>query len=155
MLKFVIPAVAVLGLTAFAVQSYAPGAAQVRTPSMAWHISQEGTMAKLAYGIENSDLLALMITCAPGDRSALIYGDMQPAAARLTQASLGATRPDPLSGGDADETRISLRDPVLLGLAKRGSIRVSGDAGEVTLGASRKEQRAIGGFLAYCADGQV
>jgi len=155
MLKFVIPAVAVLGLTAVAAQSYAPEVAQVRTPSMAWHISHEGTMAKLAYGVENSDLLALMITCVPGDRSAVIYGDVQPSAARLTQVSFGATRPDPLSGGDADETRISLRDPALRGLAERGQIRVSGDAGEVTLKASREEQRAIGEFLAYCTGGQV
>ncbi|NBB53131.1 hypothetical protein GVN24_33150 [Rhizobium sp. CRIBSB] len=155
MLRFILPAVAALGLTAVAAQSYAPDPTQPQTRPMAWHISHEGDSAKLAYGIESSDLLALMVTCVPGDTTAVVYGDLQPAAAPLVRTSKGATRPDPLSGGDADEARISLGDPVLRGLATHGRMQVTGDAGMTTLRASAQEQRAIGEFFAYCAGGRV
>jgi hypothetical protein len=155
MLKFVIPAIAALGLTAVAAQSYAPDMVQADTSPMAWYLSHEGAMAKLAYGVENSDQLALMVTCEPGQTAAVVYGDVQPTGARLTQASYGPVEPDPMSAGDAYETRISLRDPALTGLAEHGRMRVSGDGGEFTLAATDQEQRAIGEFLAYCARGRV
>ena len=156
MLKFVIPAVAVLGLTAFAAQSYSrdvePVAAQ---PAMGWHLSHEPGMAKLAYGIENSDQLALMLTCEGGRSTATVYGDVQPKAGRLTQASMGPAEMDPLSGGDAFETRISLRDPAMQGLARRGKLEVRGEAGDFMLEASDAERRLIGEFFAYCATAKV
>lgn len=156
MLKFVIPAVAALGLTAFAAQSYSPDAEAVAaTPAMGWHLSHEPGMAKLAYGVENSDQLALMLTCEAGRSTATVYGEVQPKAARLAQASVGPTEPDPLSGGDAFELRVSLRDPAMQALARRGKLEVQGDAGDFTLEASADERRLIGEFFAYCATARV
>jgi hypothetical protein len=99
MFKILVPAVAALGLVAFAAKTQdwshedaEPAAAMTAAsamPVMGWHLSYEGSMAKLAYGVENSDQLAMMVTCAPGDRSAVIYGDVLPASPRLAQASMG------------------------------------------------------------------
>lgn len=156
MFKFIIPAVAALGLTAFAAQSYSPDAEPVMAaPVMGWHLSHEPGMAKLAYGVENSDQLALMLMCEPGRSTATVYGEVQPKAARLSQASMGPAETDPLSGGDAFETRMSLRDPALQMLARRGKLEVQGEAGDFMLEASTDERRQISEFFAYCATAKV
>ena len=156
MFKFILPAVAALGLTAFAAQSYSSDAEPVAAaPVMGWHLSHEPGMAKLAYGVENSDQLALMLTCEAGRSTATVYGEVQPKAARLTQASMGPAEMDPLSGGDAYETRISLRDPALQTLARRGKLEVQGEAGDFLLEATADERRLIGEFFAYCATARV
>lgn len=156
MLKFAIPAVAALGLIAFAAQSSAsdPQAA-AGTGAMGWHLSHEGRMAKLAYGVENSDQLALMMTCEPGRAQAVVYGDVQPVTPRLIHASLTETAIDPLDGGLADETRISLNDPTLRDLARKGKLAVEGEAGTFELTATDKERALISDFFAYCGTDHV
>jgi hypothetical protein len=150
MLKFAIPAVAALGLVAAAAQSQATNSeAQIGAGPMAWHLSHEGDMAKLAYGVANSDQLALMITCEPGQSEAVLYGDAKPAGPRLQQASL-TTAIDPLDGGLADETRMPLDDPALETLSRRGRMAVEGEAGAYELRAGREERRLIGQFFSYC-----
>ncbi len=151
MFKILIPAVAALGLVAFAAQTETPAdAAVAMPPAMGWHLSHEGAIAKLAYGVENSDQLALMMTCMPGDATAVVYGDVQPATPRLMQASMGPAGLDPLSGGDAYETRIPVRDPALLGLANGRGMAVNGEAGTFRINASAQERRVVGDFLSYC-----
>ena len=90
MFKTLIPAVACLGLVAFAAKTQPVVAAldpADAVQTMAWHISTEGEMAKLAYGVANSDQLAMMVTCAPGDATAAVYGDVRPAGAGAEAAS--------------------------------------------------------------------
>jgi len=157
MFKLLIPAAAALGLVAFAAQSQevvTGGETLQAAPVMGWSVHHEGALAKLAFGVANSDQLALMVTCQPGDKTAVVYGDVQPEAARLVQASLSRAI-DPLSDGDADEARISLDDPALQGLASRGRMAVRGDAGVFQLAASPQERRIIGDFLAYCSSDRV
>src|ERR1700754_4849062 len=114
MLKFAVPAVAALGLIAFAAQSRATDSdVQPVQGAMGWHLSHEPGMAKLAYGVENSDQLALMLTCEQGQTQATVYGDVQPASPRLVRAAMTKTAIDPLDGGLAEEVRISTRDPAL------------------------------------------
>lgn len=151
MFNVLIPAVAALGLVAFTAQTQEASAPA--QPGMAWHLVQEGEMAKLAYGMANSDQLALMITCSPGDRTAVVYGDVQPVGARA-MASTPAPM-DPMSGGDADEARISINDSNLANLARRGAIRVSGEGGETVLTATTAERRGVRGFLSYCGSARV
>lgn len=150
MFKVLVPAVAALGLVAFTAKTQdwsheqpaaAATSAALTTPVMGWHLSYEGPMAKLAYGIENSDQLAMMVTCAPGDRSAVIYGDVLPASPRLAQASLG---------GEGEEARLRLTDPALQSLARNGVMPVVGEAGPARISATGDERRVITGFLAYC-----
>lgn len=160
MFKFAIPAVAALGLIAVAAQSRAtdaaPDASLAPTPApMGWHLSHEGAMAKLAYGVANSDQLALMITCEPGAAQAVVYGDVQPASPRLIKASMKAEAIDPLGGGLADEARIPLRAPVLQKLAHSGKLTVEGDAGHFELTARGEERRLVREFFAYCGSDTV
>lgn len=154
MLKFAIPAIAALGLIAGAAQTRAtPDAAAAG--GMGWHLSQEGAMAKLAYGVENSDQLALMLTCEPGQATAVVYGEVQPAGARLTRASWSPTPIDPLSGNLDAESRLPLSDPALRGLVRAGRLPVVGDAGAFEIRASSTERRAVRAFLDYCGTGQA
>ncbi len=151
MLKFAIPAVAALGLVAFAAQSRATNPdVQPDAAPMAWHLSREGTLAKLAFGVENSDQLALMLTCEPGEAQAVVYGEVKPVFRGLRKASLAGTAIDPLSGGLEDQARLSVNDPALKQLALDGQMAVKGDAGVVELSASREERKLIGDFFAYC-----
>ena len=157
MFKFAIPAVAALGLIAAAAQSQADNAEAVAPAAapMGWHLNHEGAMAKLAYGVANSDQLALMMTCEPGQNQAIVYGDVQPASPRLLKASMAAGAIDPLSGGLAEENRISLRDPALQKLARKGRLEVEGDAGHFELTATGEERRLVGEFFAYCGSEAV
>ena len=155
MIKFAIPAVAALGLIAFAAQSRATDAeVQGSLAPMGWHLSYEGSLAKLAYGVENSDQLALMMTCEPGRAQAVIYGDVQPAGPRLLKASITAAI-DPLSGSLSDEKRISVRDPALQRLLRSGKLPVEADAGIFELAANPVERQRIGEFFAYCGSDRV
>ena len=157
MFKFAIPAVAALGLIAVAAQSRATDAApeaDVAAP-MGWHLSHEGVMAKLAYGVANSDQLALMMTCEPGQAQATVYGDVQPVSPRLIKASMDSAAIDPLGGGLADEARIPLQAPALRKLARSGKLAVEGDAGHFELTARGDERRLVREFFAYCGSGTV
>lgn len=155
MLKIAIPALAALGLIAFAAQSKATDSdIQSAVAPMGWHLSHEGSLAKLAYGVENSDQLALMMTCERGATQATVYGDVWPASARLTKASFSSAI-DPLSGGLAEESRISIRDPALRQLIRGGKLTVEADAGQFQLSATRAERRLIDDFFAYCGSDRV
>ncbi|RZI99312.1 MAG: hypothetical protein EON90_11880 [Brevundimonas sp.] len=147
MLKFALPAVAALGLAAVAAQSYATGAAPA-TPGMGWHLSHEGDMAKLAYGAENSDQLALMLMCEPGQTQAVVYGDVQPQDARFIAASAPI---DPLSGDMAEDVRISLHGPSVRGLVDTGRMVVETETGRGQLTATRDERRLVSDFVSYCS----
>lgn len=157
MFKFLLPATAALGLIAFTAQSQDTAFAEApvtAAPAMGWSVHHEGALAKLAYGVANTDQLALMVSCQPGDVTAAVYGDMQPEGARLVRASL-PQGVDPLSDGEAEENRISVRDAALRGLAQRGRMDVSGDAGVFQLTANEQERRVVADFLAYCSAGRV
>lgn len=149
MFKFLLPAAAAVTLGAFAVQSQSADATtEAVAPAMGWHMSHDGRMAKLAYGVANSDQLALMLTCSPGERTAVAYGDVRVAGARLMQASMAPAELDPMTG--EPEMRVALADPALQALATRGSLAVEGEAGAARISASKDERRLVGDFLAYC-----
>lgn len=153
MMKTVVPAVAALALAAFAVQT---NATDEQTPAGAgWHLSHEDDMAKLAYGMPNSDQLALMLTCSPGEGQVAVYGDMQPDTPRLARASMGPQAMDPLSGGDFEESFMPLNDPALRGLAEGRALPVRGDAGAARLAATADERHMAATFLAYCGSSRA
>ncbi|HEX8660345.1 MAG TPA: hypothetical protein VF686_00655, partial [Brevundimonas sp.] len=56
----------------------------------------------------------------------------------------------PLSGGLADEIRLSVDDPALKELAQNGKMAVEGDAGAFELTATRAERKLIDEFFAHC-----
>lgn len=156
MLKFAIPAAAALGLIAFAAQSQATNSdTTTAVAPMGWHLSHEGDLAKLAYGVAGSDQLALMMTCAPGQKQAVLYGDVEPVGARYQNAAMRPAAIDPLSGGLDTGVRMSVADPALKQLVRRGKLEVEGDAGAFQLTATREERILIGDFFAYCGNGQA
>jgi len=155
MLKTTIPAFAALGLIAFAAQSQATHADdQADVATMGWHLSHEGSLAKLAYGVENSDHLGVMMTCERGAALATVYGDVQLANPRLIRVPT-AMAIDPLSGELSDAKRISVRDPALQQLALTGKLAVETEAGGLSVLASTAERSLIGEFFAYCGSGRV
>jgi hypothetical protein len=141
MFRILAPAVVIASVAAFTAQTQ-PVARALQTvnaaPVMAWHLSTEGRMAKLAYGVANTDDLAMMVTCSPGNEAADVYGDVTPINARPSKDS---------PFGDA---KVSLTDTGLSDLVDKGAIRVSGEAGAFNLRATAQERRAIGQFLSYC-----
>jgi hypothetical protein len=156
MFKALLPAAAALGLLTLAAQSQgASSDAEMAQPAMSWTLHHEGRLAKLAYGVPNSDQLALMVTCAPGDRLASVYGDVRLGSARVIQANYGPQPIDPLSGGLADEVRIAINDPSLTRLVADGRLIVEGDAGRFAIPADRQDRRLVGDFLSYCGAGRV
>ena len=149
MFKILIPAVAALGLVAFAAKTQ-PVADAVSPPversspaGLGWHVSHEGAMAKLAYGVANSDQLAMMVTCVPGDTTAAVYGDVRP-----TVSHAVALTP-------MDETRIAVKNSPLRSLVEDGRISVQGEGGVHRVSATTSERRAIAEFLGYCARKQA
>lgn len=154
MFRILLPAVAALGLVAFAAQPGTAGSGTGGTPAptMGWNVHYEGALAKLTYGVAQSDQLAIMVTCVAGDSSAVVHGDIQPVGARMIQVG---HRIDPLSGSDVAETQIAISDPWLAGLAERGRMTVLGDGDRFQLRATLEERRLVAGFLAYCAPGRV
>jgi hypothetical protein len=155
MFKIAIPAVVALGLIAFAARSQATDSdLQAAPAAMGWHLSHEGSLAKLAYGVENSDQLALMMTCERGQTQATVFGDVQPAAAHLINTSMSGSI-DPLSGDLADVSRISVRDPVVQQLARSGRMAVEAETGAYELTATSAERGVISQFIAYCGSAHV
>lgn len=141
MFKILLPAIASLGLVAFAAKTQPVAFAAEPAPDsgqMAWHLSQEGEMAKLAYGVANSGDLVMMVTCSPNERKASIYGDLVPEAVKGVPS-------DPVEG-----SQVAMKDAGLQTLAARGALKVVGDSGSTVLRASREERSGIGQFLAYC-----
>lgn len=158
MFKVLIPAAAAIALVALAAGTDSSESVAMETapsPVMGWHLSHEGGMAKLAYGVANSDQLALMVTCSPGDSTAVVYGDVQPDTPRLIATAYGPAPVDPISDGDAAENRLPLNDASLTGLASRGLLRVQSEAGRFTLRAGADERRMIAGFLTYCGSSRA
>lgn len=151
MLKSIAPAVAALGLAALAGQAMTSPTTASGEAVASWHLLHEGSMAKLAYGMADSDQVALMLTCSPGDRTAVVYGDAQPQSPALSLAATGPQPMDPLSDGEAYEARLPLTDTALTSLARGGRMAVQTEAGAQQLTASRSERRLVQNFLGYCA----
>lgn len=151
MLLRLFSATAALALVAFAPAVDADPAPQ----GVGWHLSYEEATAKLAYGLANSDQIALMLTCEPGAGRVSSYGDVEPVARSLTKASDDLAL-DPMSGGLADEARLSASDAALSSLARRGKLAVSDpDAGRLELSANTAERGLVRDFVAYCRSGRA
>lgn len=156
MLKVLVPAVGLLGLLAVAAQPSAPEIEVQENPlPMGWHLHYEGDMAKLAYGVANSDQLALMMTCEPGAREVVVYGDVHPEGARLTRVSDAMAEPDPLSMGIAYEVAMRVSDPVLHRFASDGRLPVESQTGVRHIGATDSEKSLVSSFIRYCESGRA
>ena len=154
MREILIPAIAALGLVTTAAHTRSNTPDSLSGQAVAWHLSHDGERAKLAFGVANSDQLALMMTCAAGDTDVAIYGDVQPIGANMPGIA-GPEVPDPLSGGDASEITLPLSDAGFADLSRRGRMVVTSDGQVFQLAATQQERRIVDRFLAYCRTGQA
>jgi hypothetical protein len=152
--KILLPAAAALSLVAFAATTQSADLTVETAQPVAWHLSHDGEVAKLAYGASNSDHLALMVTCAAGAPDVAVYGDVRPIAVSMRPVS-GPSMPDPLSGGDASEAIVPLADAGLSDLSSKGRMTVKSDERTFQLAATQQERRVVDRFLAYCETGQA
>ncbi len=150
MQRIMLPALA-LAVAVMATQANISNASKPQDDGAGWHLLYEGPMAKLVYGVADSDQVALMLTCTPGDHRLALFGDVEPDTPRLQPASLGPTAIDPLSQGTAWEMHLAMDDEVLAGLAHQGVMPVRSEGEVLTLTANRAEQKMVRDFLGYCA----
>ena len=73
----------------------------------------------------------------------------------MQRVSVNYSEPDPLSGGEAYETRIALDDDALTNLVERGSMSVEGAAGGFSLPADEAEQAIVAQFVSYCSSARA
>lgn len=149
MRRMIQPAVAI-GVIALATQAMISAPARPSETTAGWFLLHEGSMAKLAYGLPDSDNIALMLTCSPGDVQAMVYGDVEPMSARLHQTSSGPDPQDPLSGGDAWEMTMPLDDQGLMELARNGHFQVRAEGDLHQISATVRERKLVNDFLGYC-----
>ncbi|MBU1326073.1 MAG: hypothetical protein KJ676_12595 [Alphaproteobacteria bacterium] len=154
MFKVLIPAAATLALVAFAAQSRsepvvdAP-ASGTPTPeaTLAWHLSHEGGMAKLAYGVAHSDQIVIMLTCRPGDARAQAFGVVTPAGVAVVD---GPAPVDPLTGLAMADVAVDMGSSALTSLRAGGRLPVVGEAGRADLPVTPGDKAVIDGFFAHC-----
>lgn len=148
MFRTLVPAAGLIAAFALAAKTES---AQPAPPvlEMGWSLTHEGDMAKLAYGVPNSDQLAIMMTCQQG-RAVDVYGDVRPDTSRLIQASNEAALIDPMSGRIMEEIRISASDRTLSDLADGEGLKVRGDAGARILPIRESETGLAAQFVAHC-----
>lgn len=153
MFRFLIPATALLATLAMAARTepQPPDA----SATMTWSLSHEGDLAKLAYGVPNSDHLSVMLTCAPG-AAVSVYGPVRPDSPALMQASVATAPIDPLSGELLVEARLPRDDRALVQLASGAGLPVVNDLEERSLiPADATGRRLTRAFLAHCASART
>ena len=116
-------------------------------------ITAGGTLSRPALAALAAAVMALTRALLPGGLATPILAAMRPVGSTpaLTPAALGPQPIDPLSDGEAFESRLPLSDTTLTGLARNGRMAVQTEAGDKLLRASPRERRMIQGFLSYCA----
>jgi hypothetical protein len=117
---------------------------------MDWSASDDGSAAKLAFGVPNSDVLVVMFSCAP--RSGAVEVMMPGAAGALvTLASDHSSvrmRATPIGDVDGVMGALPARDPVLRAFARSGRLRLesAGRAADLPAASPAMVQR----YLAAC-----
>jgi len=153
MFRFLVPATALLATLAMAARTEPHPADSGAT--MSWTLSHEGDLAKLAYGVPNSDHLAVMLTCAPG-ATISVHGPVRPDSPALLQASAVAAPIDPLSGELLVDLRLPRDDRALAQLASGAGLPVVNDLDERSLiPADAGARRLARAFLAHCASART
>ena len=149
MRRLILPAVGLLAL-GMAAQASVTGRTNTQTDQAGWFLVDEDSSLKLVYGLPNSDQIALMMTCEPGDPQITVYGDVEPDLVSLKVVDNGPSPVDPLSGGDAYGMTLSADDPGLRQLADHGFLPVRLEGGQARIEATSAERRLASHFLSAC-----
>lgn len=116
----------------------------------AWFLVHAEDGIKLTYGLPDSDLIGLMLTCNPGDTTITVYGELEPDLASLKPANNGPISIDPLSQGEAWEMTLSVTDPGFNTLINQGYLPVRMDDRTGRIEATAAERRLASHFFNAC-----
>ncbi|HEV7353838.1 MAG TPA: hypothetical protein VGN74_11995 [Brevundimonas sp.] len=153
MFRFLIPATAILATLALAGRTE-PQTVDGATP-MQWTLTHEGDLAKLAYGVPNSDHLAVMLTCSPGE-AVNAWGPVRPDSPALMRAAMAPAPIDPLSGELLLDLRLASDDPALISLARGDGLPVVNDDDvRARIPAGPEGRRLAAAFLGHCASART
>ncbi len=122
-----------------------------------WHLFQEGSTAKLAYGPPNTDAVGLMMECGRSAGQVTVYGDVEPGHPKLTLASgravssvQGRTFPDQLSPSIAFEGEAPVSAEALKGFAKSGKLSIIGQKSAKVMPARGDDRTEVRRFFDFC-----
>lgn len=125
-------------------------------PAMGWHLIQEGAQAKLAYGVAQSDHIALMMSCEAGADAVEVFAVVPGTAPDMALASGGrmtelAAAPsiDPLSGALAIATQVAADSAALERFKSTGELALVADDPR-RLDARGAERQAVDAFFRHC-----
>lgn len=149
-------AIAAACLTALAAcQQGGMGARLTTTPGYSLHFIDEGENAKLAYGMTNSDSVALMLECAKGSRNIEITDTARGNDRKLMLKS-GEARSDfggviaPGPGGGVISASGKTDTPALKAFRETGQIEVQNGGRRYGVTASSAEHADVKRFFAVC-----
>ncbi len=130
---------------------------QSQASAATWNLHVAGSQAKLAYGMPNSDLVGLMMTCERGSQAVVVSGDVSAKRPMLVLASggqklelNGAAEPDPYTGGLWLEAEAPVGEPALKRFARTGDLKLKRPLGGLDMGASDNARGDIRRFFAHC-----
>lgn len=130
---------------------------ETRASVATWNLHVAGSEAKLAYGMPNSDLVGLMMTCERGSKAVRVSGDVTAERPVLVLASggsqlklKGAAEPDPYTDGLWLEADAPVGEAALKRFARTGDLKLKRRMGALEMDASAEARGDIRRFFAHC-----
>lgn len=123
-----------------------------------WVTVVEDGGARLAFGMPNSDEVALTLGCKPHAGRLTVTGPLEPGSSKLVLVSDGAraeitgpARPDPESGLNMITGAAGPRDAAFAAFARTGRLARADPSGTTALPALGRAQGMVRAFLDHCA----
>ncbi len=137
-----------------------PGRAAAVQSDSSFFFNNDPEMATFGYGVRNSDVLDMMMSCAPGSRQIQITDELSskaPTGGRLsigsgaTSSELPATVEDEIeNGGKLAVVKTAIDLPALTAFRKSGALKLSYAGAEQSFAASASERAMAARFFAIC-----
>lgn len=124
----------------------------------AWVTVVEDGRTRLAFGLPDSDEVALTLDCAPHAGRLLVSGPLAPGASKLVLVADGAkaeitgpAQADPETGLEMITGAVAPRDAAFAAFARTGRLMRADPTGATALPASSRERGMVRAFLDHCA----
>jgi hypothetical protein len=134
------------------------GRRQVPPDHPAWVTVVEDGRTRLAFGLPNSDEVALTLDCAPHGGHVVVSGPLAPGTSKLVLVADGAraeitgpARPDPETGLQMITGAVAARDAAFAAFVRTGRLARTDPSGTTALPASGPERGMVRAFLDHCA----
>lgn len=129
--------------------------AQDSAPAYRLEFVDEGPSAKLAYGVPDSDALALMLECDKGSGRVAISDALRQGPPRLVLAAGSArtalaVQTEDMAGSTVMTAETSARAPALTAFRRAGALDVTSGETRYRVAADRAQRREVDRFFAAC-----